>query len=108
MAKSYLNCIARGDTAHTFLKGEQLGLGKTFTGRRGHRTYFVDGGINWGGTPHNVERIKVGCQYGCQKKHLDLRNSLSLHLSSKKLIYQYKKAKTDNIYSAYLLCNPGY
>ena len=38
----------RGDTAHTFLMGETIGVGKKYTGG-GHRTYFVDGGNNWGG-----------------------------------------------------------
>ena len=32
--------------------GEQLGWGKTYTGRGGHRTYFVDGGTIRVGAPN--------------------------------------------------------
>ena len=46
VAKAH-NYIWGGDTAHTFLMGEQLEWGKNiYWERGGHRTYFVDGGNN--------------------------------------------------------------
>ena len=41
-----------GDTAHTFLMGGTIGVGKPHNIEKmggGHRTYFFDGGNNWGG-----------------------------------------------------------
>ena len=50
----------RGDTAHTFLMGGTIGVGKKYTGGGDTAHTLLMGGTIGVGTPHNIERIKVG------------------------------------------------
>ena len=59
--------------------------GKTYTGRGGHRTYFVDNGTIRVGTPHNIERIKVSTRLAdwvVGWLMSDYSTTLLLHLAS--------------------------
>ena len=43
--------------AHYYIEGGDTSLEKKYSGRLGHRTYFIDGRNNWGGdTAHNCKK----------------------------------------------------